>query len=236
MQCVAAGGELLMDSFSTFMGHMYPLLYDSKPVIAAAKQVVLQLFRAATSGSAADLERLLQQPNIADHVNCEDEEQWTPLHHAVDGNHLAAAVQLLAYKADVNAMNCSGDTPLLLAVRWSFIELAQVLLMQPAIDVTLAVRPLTKQGPLHCGICTVPSVTSPYALSRRSDKCYLQQQGLTVPVSAIKLICKDKLPFLGKASLQSCWQQSNNLQFETSKRIFCPQYVLPERRRMDCSA
>ncbi len=103
-------------------------------------QAVQALIKAATSGSTADIELALAGPSVARHINCQDEEGWTPLHHSVDGNHLAAVQLLLAHGADVNAVNGSSDSALLLAVRWSFVEVAAHMLSQPGIDVKLAVR------------------------------------------------------------------------------------------------
>lgn len=102
-------------------------------------QGVQMLFKSATSGDTAELGELLSNAGIARHVSCQDEEEWTPLHHAVDGNHLEAARLLLEHKADVNAVTSNGDSALLLAIRWSFSELALLLLAQPGIDVTLSV-------------------------------------------------------------------------------------------------
>lgn len=103
-------------------------------------QAVLRLFTAATAGDTLELERLLASPILANHISCEDEDSWTPLHHAVDGSHLAAAMVLVSCSADVNAANNSGDTPLHLALRWSFVETASFLLAQPGIDVNAQVR------------------------------------------------------------------------------------------------
>ncbi|EIE22661.1 hypothetical protein COCSUDRAFT_42315 [Coccomyxa subellipsoidea C-169] len=72
---------------------------------------------------------------LASYVSCKDEDSWTPLHHAVDGNHLAAARVLVSRGAAVNAANCTGDTPLHLALRWNFSEPALFLLDQPGISI-----------------------------------------------------------------------------------------------------
>ncbi len=96
---------------------------------------MLRLFKAATAGDAAELERLLMSASLASYVSCEDEDSWTPLHHAVDGNHLAAARVLVSRGAAVNAANCTGDTPLHLALRWNFSEPALFLLDQPGISI-----------------------------------------------------------------------------------------------------
>ena len=96
---------------------------------------MLRLFKAATAGDAAELERLLTSASLASYISCEDEDSWTPLHHAVDGNHLAAARVLLSRSAAVNAATGAGDTPLHLALRWNFVETALLLLEQPSISV-----------------------------------------------------------------------------------------------------
>jgi hypothetical protein len=96
---------------------------------------VLHLFKAATAGDAAELERLLTSVTLASYISCEDEDSWTPLHHAVDGNHLAAARVLLSRSAAVNAATSAGDTPLHLALRWNFVETALLLLEQSSISV-----------------------------------------------------------------------------------------------------
>ena len=98
-------------------------------------QAVLRLFTAATAGDAIELEKLLMSASLAAYISCEDEDSWTPLHHAVDGNHLAAARVLVSRKAAVNAANSAGDTPLHLALRWNFVESALFLLDQPGIAV-----------------------------------------------------------------------------------------------------
>ncbi|BDA45761.1 probable ankyrin-1 [Coccomyxa sp. Obi] len=99
------------------------------------RRAVLRLFKAATAGDALELARLLASADLASHINCEDADSWTPLHHAVDGNHLAATMVLVSCSADVNAANSAGDTPLHLALRWSFVETASFLIAQPGISV-----------------------------------------------------------------------------------------------------
>ena len=101
---------------------------------------MLRIFKAATAGDAAELERLLTSAPLASYVSCEDEDSWTPLHHAVDGNHLAAARVLVSRSAAVNAATSTGDTPLHLALRWNFVETALLLLEQPGVSVEAQAR------------------------------------------------------------------------------------------------
>lgn len=113
---------------------------DISSTVIDGYQAVLSLFKAATSGDAAELEHLLLSASLVRHISCEDAEGWTPLHHAVDGNHLAAAKVLVSCAAGINAANAAGDTPLHLALRWSFVEIASFLLAQPGIAVAAQVR------------------------------------------------------------------------------------------------
>ncbi len=112
----------------------------------------MRLFKAAAAGDTLELERLLASADLARHISCEDEDSWTPLHHAVDGNHMAAAMLLVSCSADVNAANGASDTPLHLALRWSFVETASFLLAQPGICVDAQVRSDMPEVACRCAV------------------------------------------------------------------------------------
>ena len=69
---------------------------------------------AAAGGLLAPLESLLGRPGEVE-VDAQDMYGVTPLHHAAEGGHLAAAEALLRAGADVGAKNENGHTPLFLA-------------------------------------------------------------------------------------------------------------------------
>ena len=129
--------------------------------LAVLPQAVLRLFKAATAGDTLELEKLLASANVASHISCEDEDSWTPLHHAVDGNHLAAAMVLVSCSADVNAANSASNTPLHLALRWSFVEIALFLLAQPGISANAQVRSCMQMYcPEHMRLCGLQHIVA----------------------------------------------------------------------------
>ena len=79
-------------------------------------------------------------------VNCRDEAEWAPLHHAAYENRLEVAQVLLAHGADVNARTEAGSAPLHYAAAKNSLEVAQVLLAHGA-DVNA--RNWFEEAPLH---------------------------------------------------------------------------------------
>ena len=67
------------------------------------------------AGSDECCAELLQ--HTSSDVNCLDNDGWSPLHWAVEQNHLECVKQLLTHKADVNLRLPSGKTPLEIAVQ-----------------------------------------------------------------------------------------------------------------------
>lgn len=60
-----------------------------------------------------DAVKEILQPSIGTSVNSRTNEQSTPLHAAVSGNHLELAMFLISKGADKNAKNAAGKTPLM---------------------------------------------------------------------------------------------------------------------------
>lgn len=86
-----------------------------------------RLHRAAADGELAEVERLVNGGAPIDVFN---EISFTPLHCAVEGMHYNVAQFLLARGANVNANESerAGDTPLAVAARGQYPELAELLL------------------------------------------------------------------------------------------------------------
>ncbi len=80
------------------------------------------LVEAAQRGDAPEIARLLAQ-GVA--VDARDGANWTALHHATEGNHIAAAVALIAAGADVNASDDTSidHTPYLMAGARGYLEI-----------------------------------------------------------------------------------------------------------------
>jgi len=102
----------------------------------------LQLRSAATDGDVAKLTRLLRNVNPRER----DEENSTPLHYAAWGGATALWADLIAAKADVNAVDDNGRTPLHLAAGYGRYDVTELLLARGA-----AVNVADKVGftPLH---------------------------------------------------------------------------------------
>lgn len=73
------------------------------------------LFAAAAGGNVAVIERLNQFANEGEHLQCSDDAKFTQLHHAVMGGHDQAVGYCLKHAVNVEAQNCRGHTPLMLA-------------------------------------------------------------------------------------------------------------------------
>lgn len=65
-------------------------------------------------------------------VHCRDEDNYTPLHRASYGGHLAVASALLQAGAKVNGRTADGWTPLHSACRWGRVTMASLLLRHGA--------------------------------------------------------------------------------------------------------
>lgn len=93
------------------------------------------LLQAARTGSAADVEQLLQQPGCS--VDQRGGEGETALHWAADRGHLAVLRLLLSSGADVNATDADGLTPLHYAALAEQQEAAELLASTPGVRLGL---------------------------------------------------------------------------------------------------
>ena len=80
------------------------------------------LVEAAQRGDAAEIAQLLGQGAA---VDARDGANWTALHHATEGSHIAAAVALIEAGADVNASDDTSmdHTPYLMAGARGYLEI-----------------------------------------------------------------------------------------------------------------
>jgi ankyrin repeat protein len=96
-----------------------------------AQDVGRDLIEAARRGDAAEIARLLAQGAA---VDARDAADRTALHHATEGNHIAAAVALIEGGADVNASDGTSidHTPYLMAGARGYIEILSPMLTHGA--------------------------------------------------------------------------------------------------------
>jgi hypothetical protein len=94
-----------------------------------AQDVGRDLIEAARRGDAAEIARLLAQ-GVA--VDARDGADRTALHHATEGNHIAAAVALIEAGADVNASDGASidHTPYLMAGARGYLQHGPALRMR----------------------------------------------------------------------------------------------------------
>ena len=90
-----------------------------------------QLHRAAQEGNLKEMRRLLDAgcaPQLFDELS------YTPLHHAVAGEHYRAVALLLAagVPVDLHEADKIGETPLSLAVQGDYAEMVELLLRHGA--------------------------------------------------------------------------------------------------------
>jgi len=90
-----------------------------------------RLHHAADDGDIGEMKRLVA---AGYDMNMFDDLGWTPLHHAVKGEHYKAALWLIEQGADVNANDEQriGETPLGDAVRGDYPEMVELLLRKGA--------------------------------------------------------------------------------------------------------
>jgi ankyrin repeat protein len=96
-----------------------------------AKDVDQDLIEAARNGDAAQIARLLAQGTA---VDARDDADRTALHHATEGNHVAAALALIEAGADVNASDGASidHTPYLMAGARGYLEILSPMLAHGA--------------------------------------------------------------------------------------------------------
>lgn len=70
-------------------------------------------------------------------INYIDFRQFKPIHYACECGNLQVLNLLLTHKADINAQNAFGDTPLHLAVKKNFLKIIKILLEDERIDVDM---------------------------------------------------------------------------------------------------
>ncbi|CDW58033.1 Ank 2 domain containing protein [Trichuris trichiura] len=85
-----------------------------------------KLLKACEDGDIAVVEELLSKDSSL--VNARDRDQYTPLHRASYGNHVAVIKLLLQYGADVSAKTEEGWHPLHCAARWGNVDAVKILL------------------------------------------------------------------------------------------------------------
>jgi ankyrin len=135
----AAGGGRL--------SHLERLLKtDSTLAMSIDAQHGLQpIHWAARNGQAAIIE-FLQSKGVDISIPAVRGRRWTPLHFAIDSNHLRAAKWLIDHGANVNAASSDGRGPLHLAARRRCVPIASALLRCGA-----DINAVTKEGntPMH---------------------------------------------------------------------------------------
>ena len=92
------------------------------------------LFKAAKQGDAEKIAKLRKK---ALQVTWYDDDDNTPLHHAVQGGHRAAVYELLKREgaSAINAINLEAETPFTLAVQHGHTEIARLMLSIGEVDV-----------------------------------------------------------------------------------------------------
>jgi hypothetical protein len=90
------------------------------------------------------------QKNMDDEtwINVQDEEGYTPLHHAILVNSVESVKLILETgKCDINLKNHMGETPLHLACEKRYVDIVKLLLLEQTCDVNS--QDSRKQTPLH---------------------------------------------------------------------------------------
>ena len=109
------------------------LLQNDKIDVSLSHRFGMNAILWAAHDGHLDIIKLLVEDGRSN-IQSVDDEQWTPLHHAVMRNNVEILLYLISKGADVNAKQIEGMTPLHYAATMGFINSIEVLQRSPSID------------------------------------------------------------------------------------------------------